>query len=240
MSLVLPDSRDKHYLINLFDTPGHVNFSDEVCASLRACDGMLLVVDVVEGVMLNTERMIRYAVHEDIAITVILNKVDRLCVELKLPPADAYLKLKHTLEEINGIIVQAAPHKEHLKLSPLLGNVAFGSGYYHNVFTLKSYARMYAKQYNLEASVFEKLLYEHHNISAGAITTITHWTANLPSRQVERTLNAPSSSSSWSPSTRSSAWSSRRNARTLRYASQSYGSPSWPSSASSSRRASTR
>jgi len=62
MSLVLPDSREKHYLINLYDTPGHVNFSDEVCASLRACDGVLLVVDVVEGVMINTERFIRYAV----------------------------------------------------------------------------------------------------------------------------------------------------------------------------------
>ena len=62
MSLVLPDSRDKHYLINLYDTPGHVNFSDEVCSALRISDGILIVVDAVEGVMMNTERFIRYAV----------------------------------------------------------------------------------------------------------------------------------------------------------------------------------
>lgn len=130
MSLVLPDSKDKHYLVNLFDTPGHVNFSDEVCCALRACDGMVLVVDVVEGVMLNTERMIRYAVQENIAIVVLLNKIDRLIIELKLPPADAYLKLKHTLEEINGIISSADSTNEYPKVSPLLGNVAFGSGFF--------------------------------------------------------------------------------------------------------------
>lgn len=61
-------------------------------------------VDAVEGVMLGTEKTIRYCVQENIAITVIINKVDRLILELRLPPADAYLKIKHTLEEINGII----------------------------------------------------------------------------------------------------------------------------------------
>jgi U5 small nuclear ribonucleoprotein component len=52
MSLILGDSKDKSYLINLFDTPGHPNFSDEVCAALRVCDGAILVVDCVEGVMI--------------------------------------------------------------------------------------------------------------------------------------------------------------------------------------------
>lgn len=84
--------------MNFYDTPGHVNFSDEVCCALRACDGALVVVDAVEGVMLNTERILRYCVQENIKITVLINKMDRLIVELKLPPADAYLKIKHTLE----------------------------------------------------------------------------------------------------------------------------------------------
>jgi len=62
VSLVLPASNDKSYLVNLYDTPGHINFSDEVCCALRACDGALIVVDAVEGVMMNTERFIKYCV----------------------------------------------------------------------------------------------------------------------------------------------------------------------------------
>jgi 116 kDa U5 small nuclear ribonucleoprotein component len=108
MSLVLPDFRDKSYLLNLFDTPGHPNFSDEVCCSLRMCDGVVIVVDALEGVMLNTERLIRYCVKERIAISIFINKIDRLIIEIKLLPVDAYLKIKHTLEEINTIIASAA------------------------------------------------------------------------------------------------------------------------------------
>lgn len=62
MTLVLPDERGKNYLMNLFDTPGHVNFSDEMCCALRISDGIVLVVDAVEGVMLGTERTIKYCV----------------------------------------------------------------------------------------------------------------------------------------------------------------------------------
>lgn len=62
MTVILPDSRDKSFVFNLFDTPGHVNFSDETCAALRLCDGALLVVDAVEGVMMGTERLIKYLV----------------------------------------------------------------------------------------------------------------------------------------------------------------------------------
>ena len=60
MSLILPNSKDKSYLINLIDTPGHPNFSDEMCAALRVCDGALLVVDCIEGVMMQTEQAIKY------------------------------------------------------------------------------------------------------------------------------------------------------------------------------------
>ena len=59
MSFVLGDSKEKSYLINLFDTPGHPNFSDEMCSALRVCDGAILVVDCVEGVMMQTEHIIK-------------------------------------------------------------------------------------------------------------------------------------------------------------------------------------
>lgn len=61
--------------------------------------------------MIGTERWLQYLVQENIAVTIVINKIDRLILELRLPPADAYLKIKHTLEEINGIIssVNLAP-----------------------------------------------------------------------------------------------------------------------------------
>jgi U5 small nuclear ribonucleoprotein component len=62
MSLVVPNSRGKHYLVNFYDTPGHVNFADEVCAALRVSDGVVLVVDAVEGVTVFVEKLIRYSV----------------------------------------------------------------------------------------------------------------------------------------------------------------------------------
>ncbi len=76
-----------------------------------------------------------------------VSKVDRLVLELKLPPSDAYLKIKHTLEEINGIIMQAAhhlPNPERFRVSPLLGNVAFASGKFGFCFTLASFSKKYS------------------------------------------------------------------------------------------------
>ena len=72
---------------------------------MRACDGVVLFVDLVEFMTMYLEKLIRYAIEENLKIIVLLNKLDRLVLELKLPPSDAYLKLKHTLEEINTIIV---------------------------------------------------------------------------------------------------------------------------------------
>lgn len=62
MSLILQNSKEKSYLVNLFDTPGHLDFTDEMCAALRICDGAILVVDCIEGVMLQTEKAIKYLI----------------------------------------------------------------------------------------------------------------------------------------------------------------------------------
>ena len=100
----MQDLKSKSYLLNVLDSPGHVNFSDEVTAAIRLCDGIVLFIDAAEGVMLNTERLLRHAVQEGLAITLCINKIDRLILELKLPPNDAYFKIRHILDEINSLI----------------------------------------------------------------------------------------------------------------------------------------
>lgn len=148
MSLVLPSTKGKSHLVNIIDTPGHVNFVDEVATSLRLVDGVCLVVDVVEGVQINTEKIIKHAVLEDIPLTLIINKVDRLILELKLPPKDAYFKLKHVVEEVNTVIENTIPGKgESKRVSPEKGNVLFACTSLGFSFTLQSFAKMYSDTY---------------------------------------------------------------------------------------------
>jgi U5 small nuclear ribonucleoprotein component len=145
MSLVLEGSKGKSHLVNIIDTPGHVNFVDEVAAALRLVDGVCLVVDVVEGVQVNTEQIIRHCVLEDIPLTLILNKMDRLVLELKLPPGDAYYKLRHVIGEVNTIIENTTPGQSgRRRISPEHGNVLFACTDMAWCFTLQSFAKMYA------------------------------------------------------------------------------------------------
>ncbi|KIJ22204.1 hypothetical protein PAXINDRAFT_165449 [Paxillus involutus ATCC 200175] len=159
MSLVLSTTSGKSHLVHFIDTPGHVNFVDEVASAMRLVDGILLVVDVVEGMMVNTEAIIRHALQEGIKITLLVNKIDRLVLELRIKPADAYYKIKHTIEEINTFISGIDPNPE-LRLSPENGNVAFGSTDMAWSFTLRSFAQMYADTYGpLDVSAFADRLW---------------------------------------------------------------------------------
>ncbi|KAF5023073.1 hypothetical protein F66182_4885 [Fusarium sp. NRRL 66182] len=161
MSLVLPSTKGKSHLVNLIDTPGHVNFVDEVAASFRLVDGVCLVLDVVEGVQVNTEQIIKHAVLEDIPLTLIINKMDRLILELKLPPKDAYFKLKHVIEEVNTVITNTAPTKAASKrLSPEKGNVLFACTDMGWCFTLPSFAKMYTDTFgDINTDEFAKRLW---------------------------------------------------------------------------------
>ncbi|KAF2224316.1 elongation factor 2 [Elsinoe ampelina] len=149
MSLVLQGTKGKSQLINMIDTPGHVNFADEVAASMRLVDGVVLVVDVVEGVQTTTEQAIKHAVLEDLPLVLVVNKMDRLIVELRLPPSDAYFKLKHVIEEVNTVIENTIPGRgESRRLSPERGNVAFACTSLGWSFTLPSFAQLYADSYS--------------------------------------------------------------------------------------------
>ncbi|GAA5980527.1 hypothetical protein JCM5350_004335 [Sporobolomyces pararoseus] len=146
ISLVLPNSRGKSYLLNLIDTPGHSNFVDEIATSVRAVDGAVVVVDAVEGVLLTTTQTLQHLIKNKVKLTLVVNKVDRLILELRLPPGDAYFKLRQTIEEVNTVISEIDPDPK-LRVSPEKGNVAFASSEMGWCFTLKSFAKMYSDTY---------------------------------------------------------------------------------------------
>lgn len=88
------------YLINVIDSPGHVDFSSEVSCAVRICDGTPILVDVVEGVCPQTEMVLRQACMEGIKPCLVLNKVDRLLHEIMMSPFDAYNHLFKLLQEV--------------------------------------------------------------------------------------------------------------------------------------------
>ncbi|WKX98450.1 hypothetical protein Q1695_013828 [Nippostrongylus brasiliensis] len=159
VTIVMQDTRHKSYLLNIIDTPGHVNFSDEVTAAYRLCDGVMIVVDAHEGVMMSTERAIRHAVQERLPITLCVNKIDRLILELKMPPADAYFKLRLVIDQVNGLL-QTFSEDDITVMSPLLENVIFASGRYNVCFSLLSFANIYTERHeNVNAKEFARRLW---------------------------------------------------------------------------------
>lgn len=159
MTLVVPDSRGKSSLLNIIDTPGHLNFMDEVASAARLVDGVVVVVDVIEGVMAGTEAVIRHAMQEKLPIVLVVNKMDRLILELRLPPSEAFFKIKHTIEEVNAFIASIDADEQY-RLSPERGNVAFASTQMGWCFTLSTFAQMYADTYGaLDVDAFAKRLW---------------------------------------------------------------------------------
>ncbi|MBR9678594.1 MAG: elongation factor EF-2 [Nanoarchaeota archaeon] len=121
--------KDEHFLINLIDTPGHVDFGGEVTRAMRAVDGALVVVDAVEGIMPQTETVLRQAMSERVEPVLFINKVDRLFKELKLKPEDMQKRFLKIMAGYNKLIQQLAPEefKEKWKCKPDEGTVGFGS-----------------------------------------------------------------------------------------------------------------
>ena len=94
----------KKYLINLIDSPGHIDFSSEVSTASRLCDGALVLVDAVEGVCSQTVTVLRQTWTEQMKPLLVINKVDRLVTELKMSAGEAYTHLNKLLEQINAVI----------------------------------------------------------------------------------------------------------------------------------------
>jgi len=125
--------KGNEYLINLIDTPGHVDFGGDVTRAMRAIDGCIILACAVEGVMPQTETVIRQAIKEKVVPLLFINKVDRLINELKVTPEQMQQRFVKIIAEVNKQIKRLAPadFKEAWNLDVEGGRVGFGSAY-HN------------------------------------------------------------------------------------------------------------
>jgi len=141
------------FLINLIDSPGHVDFSSEVTAALRVTDGALVVVDCIEGVSVQTETVLRQALSERVKPVLMLNKMDRVILELQLDQEECYQSFQRTVESANVLI---STYRDKvmgdMQVFPYQGTVAFGSGLHGWGFTLGKFAHLYAKKFGVDPS----------------------------------------------------------------------------------------
>lgn len=181
ISLYYQDNRNADYLINLIDSPGHVDFSSEVSTAVRLCDGAIVVVDVVEGVGAQTRACLKQIYEEQLKPVLLLNKLDRLILEKQMTPLDAYFHLTQVLEQVNAVLgsifasdvlakedindkdnYESALEQvddSELYFSPAAGNVVFCSAYDGWAFSVGDFAATYAERLEMKRSELEQVLW---------------------------------------------------------------------------------
>jgi elongation factor 2 len=189
VSAIKQKTEGSEFLINLIDSPGHVDFSSEVTAALRVTDGALVVVDCVEGVCVQTETVLRQALTERIKPVVIINKVDRALLELQVAKEDLYQSFSRTIESVNVII--STYHDEALgdvQVYPDKGTVAFGSGLHGWAFTLRQFAARYAKKFGVDKEKMMTRLWGDNYFNPATKKWSTKGTTD-DGKQLERAFN---------------------------------------------------
>jgi len=158
-----PDgSLETGFLINLIDSPGHVDFSSEVTAALRVTDGALVVVDCVSGVCVQTETVLRQAIAERIRPILFMNKMDRALLELQLEQEELYQTFQRIVENVNVIVATYCDDDGPMgvvRVDVNNGSVGFGSGLHGWAFTLKQFAEMYASKFGVDIDKMMKKLW---------------------------------------------------------------------------------
>ncbi len=146
---LLYSTTDGAFIVNLVDTPGHVDFTGKVTTALRSIDGAIVVVDAVEEIMAQTEIVVRQALQERVCPVLFINKVDRLVAELKLNEKQIQKKFTHIIDRFNDLIeiYGEPPFKDKWKVNAAKGSVAFGSALHKWGFTLNV-----ARQKNMKFS----------------------------------------------------------------------------------------
>jgi len=149
------EQNEDGFLINLIDSPGHVDFSSEVTAALRVTDGALVVVDCVSGVCVQTETVLRQAIAERIKPVLFMNKMDRALLELQLEQEELYQTFQRIVENVNVIIAtyndDSGPMGE-MRVDPSKGSVGFGSGLHGWAFSVKEFADIYSGLFKVPAA----------------------------------------------------------------------------------------
>lgn len=183
-----PAAGTEDYLINLVDSPGHIDFSSDVSTAARLCDGALIVVDVLEGVCTQTHAVIYKALKERMKPCLVLNKIDRLIVESRLSSTEAYHHLRRLIENVNALaftLVKSELLKEcavddanssfvlddtHPLLADWLfaadkGNVQFASALDGWGFGLMKFINLHSKAMGLNRAVLRQYLFEDYSIN---------------------------------------------------------------------------
>ena len=180
---------DNEFLINLIDSPGHIDFSSDVSTATRLCDGALIVIDVLEGICTQTNAVIYKALKEGLTPCLILNKIDRLCLELQLSTTEAFHHLRRILEQVNalaytlvtselqfndqenGIDDSHLSHEDKARIqdmwsfAPSNGNVLFASACDIWGFGVTKFVNYYARKFSLNRSVLQKYIFEDYSFN---------------------------------------------------------------------------
>ena len=175
------ESGIKEYLINLIDSPGHIDFSSEVSTASRLCDGAVVLVDVVEGVCSQTVNVLRQCWTDKLKPILVLNKIDRLITEWKLSPTEAYQHLSRTVEQVNSVIGTffagermeddmlwresgsttefVEKDDKDLYFAPEKNNVIFASAIDGWAFSVNTFAKIYLAKLGFSHTVLSKTLW---------------------------------------------------------------------------------
>jgi len=163
------------HLVNLIDSPGHVDFSSEVTAALRITDGALVVVDCIEGCAVQTETVLRQSLAERVRPCLFVNKVDRCILELQMEPEDMYNRFRNAVENVNVII---ATYNDKImgdvQVFPEKGTVAFGSGLHGWGFNVERFAKIYSAKMGVDKEKMMKRMWGDNYFNAKKKT----WTTN--------------------------------------------------------------
>ncbi|KAI5958027.1 RIA1 [Candida theae] len=171
----------KEHLINLIDSPGHIDFSSEVSTSSRLCDGAVVLVDAVEGVCSQTVNVLRQCWIDKLRPILVINKLDRLITEWKLSPLEAYQHISRVIEQVNSVIGSfyagdrleddlnwreagaigefVEKDDENLYFVPEKNNVVFASAIDGWAFTVKTFAEIYSKKLGFSQTALAKTLW---------------------------------------------------------------------------------
>jgi elongation factor 2 len=143
---MLHKHEDKNYIMNMIDSPGHIDFSAEVTAAVRVSDGVFVLIDPIDGVMAQTKTVLIQSLTERVQPVLLINKIDKLFLSLRLTPDEIYNQCVKNINDVNAVITDYQDMVQDQCVDPVKGNVMFGSAYHTWGFTLKTFAKMYAQK----------------------------------------------------------------------------------------------